>query len=237
MTPRTSSSPWIRRYPQVLFSEARRRTSRRIDRIVRGRPARWGRELLACRRAIRSRCQRSTVSGRTSSRSWLRTVRGSGCSRAASQARSAGVNRTRSPCRCRSSTMIWCRSARISASLSRSLIGSSRSRVRVLVTPRYASRNNTPHRRPALDVEHRHDPAEKIRVGPSIPAPVIKMAVTRVDEILGIHTSATLPSRTHAFIGPNTDALPESRATAPCSRKLVRATPDTEDAPKATCDQ
>jgi transposase InsO family protein len=34
-TPRTSSSPWMRRYPQALFSAARRRTSRRIDRTVR----------------------------------------------------------------------------------------------------------------------------------------------------------------------------------------------------------
>jgi hypothetical protein len=30
---------------------------------VRGRPERLGREMAACRRAIRSRCQRSTVSG------------------------------------------------------------------------------------------------------------------------------------------------------------------------------
>ena len=65
-----------------------------------------GRDRRACRRAIRSRCQCSTVSGRTSSRRWFSTVRGNGCSNAASQARSAGVNRTRSPgtCRCRTMT-------------------------------------------------------------------------------------------------------------------------------------
>jgi hypothetical protein len=58
--------------------------------MVRGRPARVGREILACPRAIRSRCRRSTVSGRTSSRRLRRTSRGSWCSRAASHARSAG---------------------------------------------------------------------------------------------------------------------------------------------------
>lgn len=56
----------MRRYPQVGFSRARRRTSRRIDRMVRGRPGVRGREILTCLRAIRSRCQRNTVSGRTS---------------------------------------------------------------------------------------------------------------------------------------------------------------------------
>jgi hypothetical protein len=34
LTPRTSSSPWILRCPQVLFSRARRSTSRRMDRRV-----------------------------------------------------------------------------------------------------------------------------------------------------------------------------------------------------------
>lgn len=121
---------------QVGFSRARRRTSRRTDRIVGGRPALRGRERRVCRPAIKSRCQRRTVSGRTSSRTWPSTSRGNECSRAASHARSAHVNRTRSPCNCRSRTMIWCRSARISMSLSRSLIDSSRSRARVLVTPR-----------------------------------------------------------------------------------------------------
>ena len=109
LTPRTSSSPWILRYPHVLFSRARRSTSRRIDRMVGGRPTCLGRDILACRRVIRSRCQRSTVSGRTSSRRLRSTSRGRRCSRAASQARSARVNRTLLPCSCRSRTVIWCR--------------------------------------------------------------------------------------------------------------------------------
>jgi hypothetical protein len=40
-TPSTRSSPWIRRYPQVVFSRAKRRTSRRTDRIVGGRLVVW----------------------------------------------------------------------------------------------------------------------------------------------------------------------------------------------------
>jgi hypothetical protein len=38
-----------------------------MERTVRGRPARFGVDLAACRRVIRSRCQRKIVSGRTSS--------------------------------------------------------------------------------------------------------------------------------------------------------------------------
>jgi hypothetical protein len=119
------------------------------------------------------------------------TPRGSGCSRAASHARSARVNRTRSPCRCRSRTMTWCRRARISASLSRSLIGSSRSRARVLVTPRYASRNSTTHRCAVLDV------GESVVIQPRGSASGVgqqpshlddQMAVTRMDEVFGTRT-------------------------------------------------
>jgi hypothetical protein len=46
-TPKTSSSPWMRRYPHELFSRARRSTNTRIDRTVGGRPARLGREMRA----------------------------------------------------------------------------------------------------------------------------------------------------------------------------------------------
>jgi hypothetical protein len=53
----------MRRYPHPVFSRVRRITSARIDRIVGGRTGRRGRERRACRRAIRSRCQRNTVSG------------------------------------------------------------------------------------------------------------------------------------------------------------------------------
>jgi hypothetical protein len=48
-TPNTSNSPWMRRYPQELFSRARRSTNVRMDRTVRGRPARLGREAAAWR--------------------------------------------------------------------------------------------------------------------------------------------------------------------------------------------
>jgi hypothetical protein len=47
LTPRTSNSPWMRRYPQPLFSRAKRSTSTRTDRTVGGRPARLGREMRA----------------------------------------------------------------------------------------------------------------------------------------------------------------------------------------------
>jgi hypothetical protein len=68
-TPRTSNSPWILRYPQPALSFARRRTRAQMERTVRGRPGRFGRDAVAWRRASRSRCQRRTVSGRTCNRS------------------------------------------------------------------------------------------------------------------------------------------------------------------------
>ncbi len=50
---------------------------------------------------------------------WRSTWLGSRCSRAASSARSAEVNRIFWPCSCRSRMLSWCRRARISASLAR----------------------------------------------------------------------------------------------------------------------
>jgi hypothetical protein len=47
LIPSTNSSPWMRRYPHVLFSRDRRSTSSRIDRTVRGRPTRFGPEIRA----------------------------------------------------------------------------------------------------------------------------------------------------------------------------------------------
>jgi hypothetical protein len=72
--------PWILRYPQALFS---RPGAGPVANPPNGSwpPTRMGREILACRRAIKSRCQRSTVSGRTSRRTLRRTSRGSRCSR------------------------------------------------------------------------------------------------------------------------------------------------------------
>ena len=93
-TPRTSSSPWTRLYPQLGFSRTRRSTRTRTERTVGGRPGRFGVDLAACRRAIRSRCQRRIVSGRTSSRSRRNASRGRRCNNAARKARSTGANRT-----------------------------------------------------------------------------------------------------------------------------------------------
>jgi hypothetical protein len=52
--------------PHEAFSRARRKTRARIERIVGGRPRRFGLQVAAWRN--RSRCQRRSVSGRTSSR-------------------------------------------------------------------------------------------------------------------------------------------------------------------------
>jgi hypothetical protein len=78
LTPSTSSSPWMRRYPHDPFSQASRNTNIRIDRSVRGRPRRLGREIRPWRRASRSRCQLTTVSGRTSSRIRCNRLRAAG---------------------------------------------------------------------------------------------------------------------------------------------------------------
>jgi hypothetical protein len=102
-TPSTSSSPCTRRYPHPGFSRTSRNTRTRIERTVRGRPGCRGRDRRARRRATTSRCQRSTVSGRTTKCSLSSTPLGSRYSSAASNARSPGVNRTLSgpSCRCR----------------------------------------------------------------------------------------------------------------------------------------
>jgi len=99
-------------------------------------PGAGGRDRRAYRRAATSRCQRSTVSGRTTRCSLLSTSLGSRCSSAASNARSPGVNRTLSGPGCRCRTESWWRSARISASLSRLLIGGSRSSPNTFAMPR-----------------------------------------------------------------------------------------------------
>ena len=107
-TPGTSSSPRTRRYPDPGFSRTSRNTRTRIERTVRGRPGCRGRDRRACRRAATWRCQRSTVSGRTTKCSRLSTSIGSRCSSAASNARSPGVNRTLSgpSCRCRTEKLV-----------------------------------------------------------------------------------------------------------------------------------
>jgi hypothetical protein len=96
----------MRRYFQLGFSRAERTTRARTERTVRGLPERFGREEAAWRRAIRSRCQRSTVSGRTSNRTPRNASTGSQCSKAAKNARSPGANRPRWLPSCRCSTVI-----------------------------------------------------------------------------------------------------------------------------------
>lgn len=53
-TPSASSSLCSRRYPQLPFSRAKRSTRARIDRRVRGRPRRRGRDRAACRSELRT---------------------------------------------------------------------------------------------------------------------------------------------------------------------------------------
>lgn len=47
LMPRAASSPWMRRYPQALFSRARRKTRVRMERTVRGRLRRRGAHVAA----------------------------------------------------------------------------------------------------------------------------------------------------------------------------------------------
>ena len=83
-------------------------------RRVAGRPVLPGMDLAAQRRQTMSRCQRTIVSGVISSRSPWRRAFGTTPSRAASRARSAQCNFSRSGCR-RCSTLTWWRRIKISA--------------------------------------------------------------------------------------------------------------------------
>ena len=95
LTPRPASSPWILRYPHSGFSRASRRTRVLMSRRVAGRPVLARADLAAQRRRTMSRCQRTTVSGLTSSRSPWRRALGITAGRAASKARSAQFSRRR----------------------------------------------------------------------------------------------------------------------------------------------
>jgi len=111
--PRPTSSPWMRRYPQVGFSTARRRMSRRISFEVGGRPGpRVG--CVQCL-AMRRRCHRRRVSGVTIQP--FRRWRGSAAAMAPSRVRSLSLSAGRSVWR--RSTASWCRSTMISSSLER----------------------------------------------------------------------------------------------------------------------
>jgi hypothetical protein len=100
----------------------------------RRRPGRLGLGRTACRRPIRSRCQRSTVAGRTSNRIRRNASGLSRCDSAANKARSDGVNWTLLSPSWRSSTAIWWRRTNISVSLSRSLVGRRRRSANAFVT-------------------------------------------------------------------------------------------------------
>ncbi len=94
-TPRSASSPWIRRYPHDGFSAASRRTSRRIEATVRGRPGARFTLARAWRPFVKSRCHLSTVSGLTNSRKRRNAARVKGSRKAASNALSSGRSRGR----------------------------------------------------------------------------------------------------------------------------------------------
>ena len=113
-TPRPASSPWILRYPHSGFSRASRRTRALMFRRVAGRPVLPRMDLAAQRRRTISRCQRSIVSGVTSSRSPWRRAFGITPSRVASRARSAQFSFGRRGWR-RCSTASWWRRIKISA--------------------------------------------------------------------------------------------------------------------------
>jgi hypothetical protein len=95
LTPRPASSPWILRSPHSGFSRASRRIRALMFRRVAGRPVLPCADLAAHRRRTMSRCQRTNVSGVTSSRRPLRRAFGITPSRAASRARSAQFSRGR----------------------------------------------------------------------------------------------------------------------------------------------
>lgn len=94
-----------RRYPQFGFSRISRSTRARMERTVGGRPGRFGLDRAAWWRRMRSRCQRSTVSGRTSSCIRYSASGVRRCSSAARNARSGAVNHTFRPPGWRSSTV------------------------------------------------------------------------------------------------------------------------------------
>ncbi|WP_457463897.1 hypothetical protein [Streptomyces sp. TE5632] len=83
------------------------------------------------------------MSGRTGGRSLCGTSDGSRYGSAAGSARSLGLDRTFSLPGWRSGTDSWWRRARISTSVSRSLIDSRRSRANAFALPRWAGRSST----------------------------------------------------------------------------------------------
>jgi hypothetical protein len=139
-TPSPASSPWILRYPQPGFSRASRRTRAWMFRRVIGRPVLPRMDLVAQRRRTMSRCQRTIVSGATSSLSPCRRAFGITPGRVASSAQSAQFSFGRRGCRSR--TASWWRSIRISAVFHASSRRDSRSPVAARVIRRNANRRH-----------------------------------------------------------------------------------------------
>jgi hypothetical protein len=176
LTPRPAISPWILRYSHSGFSQASRRTSAWMFRRVAGRPVLPRMDLAAQRRRRMSRCQRTIVSGVTSSRSLWRCALAITLSRAASSARSAQFSFGRRGCRrCRMAS--WWRRIKISAVFHIS----SRRESRSPATSRVIRRNT--NRRHMTADHHRRT------VGRAT------MLVRAVDEILGTHNADLVKRR------------------------------------------
>lgn len=133
--------------PTWVFSRARCSTKARMEHGA-GRPGHFGLDSAAWRRATRPRCQRSTVSGRTSSPH--STPRGSRHNSTARKTRPPGLKRTFPIPSWRSSTDSRRRRTRISMSLPRSLIGRRRSTANAFTVPKQASRSSTAGHHAAL---------------------------------------------------------------------------------------
>jgi hypothetical protein len=168
-TPRPASSPWILRYPHSGFSLASRRTRALTFRRVAGRPVLPRMDLAAQRRRTTSRCQRTIVSGVTSSRSPWRRALGITPSRVASRALSAQFSFGRRGCR-RCGTVSWWRRIKISAIRQASSRRDSRSHVTVRVIRRKTNRRH-------MTGDH-HGQA----------AGMANLLVRAVDGILGTHS-------------------------------------------------
>ena len=166
--PSPASSPWILRYPQSGFSRASRRTRAWMFRRVVGRPVLPRMDLAAQRRRTMSRCQRTIVSGVTSSRSPWRRAFGIRPSRVASRARSAQSSFGRCGRR-RCSTPTWWRRIKISAVFHISSRRDSRNPVATRVIRRNTNRRH-------MIADHHARSTERAT-----------LLVRAVDEILGTH--------------------------------------------------
>jgi hypothetical protein len=146
-------------------------------RRVVGRPVLPRMDLAAQRRRTMSRCQRTIVSGVTSSRSPWRRAFGIRPSRVASRARSAQSSFGRRGCR-RCSTPIWWRRIKISAVFHISSRRDSRNPVATRVIRRNTNRRH-------MIADHHARSTERAT-----------LLVRAVDEILGTHTCCAAAAAT-----------------------------------------